>query len=42
MRLLNFHAKLKIVFLKNDEECHVSEIRNQDAELKIGLWSKNN
>lgn len=40
MRLLNFHAKLEGMFLENDEECHVSEVKNQDTELKISLWSK--
>jgi hypothetical protein len=40
MRLLNFHAKLEVMFLENDEECHVSEVKNQDTELKISLWSK--
>jgi hypothetical protein len=40
MRLLNFDAKLEVMFLENDEECHVSEVKNQDTELKISLWSK--
>lgn len=40
MRLLNFHAKLKGKFRKNDEECHVSEVKNQDTKPKISLWSK--